>query len=109
MVTLVIAEMVRTTTDTVSGEMTDMMLMVRDCTVDLHPVAAVVITDTMLRTLDIFKVHPVILLKVSPDPGIDSEVAIVAVGEGDDHHRLDTIHRHHHLLRRWPQRRGSNI
>ena len=62
--TLVTAEILRTTTDTVSGEMTDMMLMVRDCTVDLHPVAAVGITGTILITRDIFKVHRVILWKV---------------------------------------------
>ena len=62
--TLVTAGMVRTTTDTVSGEMTAMMLMVRGCTVDLHPVAAVGITGTILITRDIFKVHRVILWKV---------------------------------------------
>ena len=79
--------MVRTSIDTGSGEMMDMMHMVRDCTVDLRPVAAEDITDIMMRTPDIFKVRPVILLKVLPDPGIDSEVDTVAVGEGDAHHR----------------------
>ena len=106
--TLDTAGMVRTSTDTGSGEMMDMMHMVRDCTVDLHPLAAMVITGTILRTLDIFKVHPVILLKVLPDPGIAFEVDIVAVGEGDAHHRLDTTHRHHRLLWIWLRGRSSS-
>ena len=99
--------MVRTSIDTGSGEMMDMMHMVRDCTVDLRPVAAGDIIDILMRTQDIFKVRPVILLKVLPDPGIASEVDIVAVGEGDAHHRLDTTHRHHRLLRIWLRGRSS--
>ena len=65
---------------------------------DLRPVAAVDITDIMMRTPNILKVRPVILLKVLPDPGIVSEVDIVAVGEGNGHHRHDTTHRHHRQL-----------
>ena len=101
-------EMGRISTATGSGETMDMMHMVRGCTVDLHPVAAVVITDIILRTLDIFKVHPVILLKVSPDPGIASEVDIVAVGEGDAHHRPDNTPPPHRLVWIWLRGRSSS-
>ena len=75
--------------------MTDMMHMVRVDTVDLRPVVAMDITDIMMRSPNIFKVRPVILLKVLPDPGIVSEVDIVAVGEGNGHHRHGITHRHH--------------
>ena len=92
------AKMDRISTDTGSGEMTDTMHMVREYTVDLRPVAAGDIIDILMRTQDIFKVRPVILLKVLPDPGIVSEVDIVAVGEGNGHHRHGTTHRHHRQL-----------
>ena len=86
------------TTVTGSGETMDMMLIVRGCTVDLHPVAAVDITGTTVTVQD-FKARPVILLKASPDPLIASGVDIDVVGEGDAHLHLDIFHRHHRLLR----------
>ena len=55
-----------------SGAMMDMMLTVRDDTVDLLPVVAMALIGIMMRTTDVFKVRPVILLKVLPDPGIAS-------------------------------------
>ena len=61
--TLATTGILRTTTDTVSGEMTAMMLMVRGCTVDLRPVAAVGIIGIIRTTQDSFKVHRVILWK----------------------------------------------
>ena len=92
------AEMGRIIIGTYSREMMDMMLTVRDDTVDLLPVVAMALIGIMMRRTGVFKVRPVILLKVLPDPEIGSEEDIVAVGEGDAHHCPDTTHRHHRLL-----------
>ena len=54
--------------DLIGIMMMDMMLTVRDDTVDLLPVVAMALIGIMMRTTDVFKVRPVILLKVSSGP-----------------------------------------
>ena len=90
------AEMVRDSKGKGDGSMMVKMHMVSGCTVDQPPVVAVVSTGTMAAVQDLgFRARPIILLKVLPDPGIVSEVDIVAVGEGNGHHRHGITHRHH--------------
>ena len=85
------------------------MHMVRGCTMDHHPVAAVVSTRTMetVHHMD-FKARPVILLKVLPAPMIISGEAIGMEGEEGAHLHHDNLRCHHCLLRTRLRGRSSS-
>ena len=87
-------ETVRGTTVMDSGETTGMKHMVRGCTVDHHPVAAAVPSGTMGRVREIFKVHPMTLLRAYPVPMTVSGEAIGGAGGAGVHLHHDSLHHH---------------